>query len=364
METSQLIDPAPQPANPPPRAGRINALLRTPLLWVILVALLLHGIQWLDSRMKIAEVQAEVARRLAEGENRAKEDRTLARQNQEVLAGLQGKVGMLESRLAEAQSQALALEAMYQELSSTRGERLLAEVEQAVSIAMQQLQFAGNVEAALIALQSAEGRLARAGQPQFLQVRKLIANDIERLKATPGGDITGLSLKIESVVLAADTLPLAFEQRPQPASGNPATGANAGASASSGFASGDFWRSLGNELWQELRQLIRVERIEHGDPLLLSPTQSFFLRENLKLRLLNARLALMQRDGKTFRDEIRQSREQLERHFNTRAKSVEVALGTLRSLAATDVNFDLPGLSQTLAAVRSIKFAQPRSGVR
>jgi uroporphyrin-3 C-methyltransferase len=60
---------------------------------------------------------------------------------------------------------------MYQELSSTRDERVLAEVEQAVVIAMQQLQFAGNVEAALLRLQGADARLARSAQPQFLPVR-------------------------------------------------------------------------------------------------------------------------------------------------------------------------------------------------
>jgi hypothetical protein len=92
---------------------------------------------------------------------------------QETLAAQQAKVGVLEARLAETQSQAVALEAMYQELSSSRDERLLAEVEQAVVIAMQQLQFSGNVEAALIALQGAEAPpRAFAVQPQFLPVQQ------------------------------------------------------------------------------------------------------------------------------------------------------------------------------------------------
>jgi len=265
-----------------------------------------------------------------------------------------------EQQAVTTQSQAVALEAMYQEISSTRDERLLAEVEQAVVIAMQQLQFAGNVEAALIALQGAEARLARAVQPQFLPVRKLIVRDIERLKGTPGANISGLSLKIESVVAAVDGLPLAYEQRPKAETAKPAAAKP---------ASVDYWRDLGADLWRELRQLVRIERIDQGDPALLSPNQSFFLRENLKLRLLNARLALLQRDGKVFREEIRQSREHLDRYFDGRAKPVQAAQATLKALAATDVSFDLPGLAETLTALRNLKFprdraAGPGSGAR
>lgn len=335
-----------------PAASGWRAALRRPAVRVALVALLIVLAQWIDTRMQVASLQGELARRLAEGDAVAKEGRGLARQTQEMLAAQQAKVGVLEARLAETQSQALALEAMYQELSSSRDERLLAEVEQAVVIAMQQLQFSGNVEAALIALQGAEARLARSAQPQFLPVRKLIARDIERLKGTPGANVSGLSLKIESVVAAVDGLPLAYEQRPKAVAAKPAGAAKP--------ASVDYWRELGNDLWREFRQLVRIERIDQADPALLAPNQSYFLRENLKLRLLNARLALLQRDGKVFREEIRQSREMLERYFDSRAKPVQAAQSTLGLLATTDVSFDLPGLAETLTALRNLKFARER----
>ena len=345
-----------QTETPPPAEARHSGwrgAWRRPAVVVAAVALALVVAQWVDTRMQVGSLQQELARRLGEGDAVAKEGRTLARQSQEALAALQAKVAMLEAKLSETQSQALALEAMYQEISSSRDERLLAEVEQAVVIAMQQLQFAGNVEAALIALQGAEARLARSVQPQFLPARKLILRDIERLKGTPGANISGLSLKIESVVAAVDSLPLAYEQRPKTEAAKPSVVARP--------ASVDYWRELGADLWREVRQLVRIERIDQGDPALLSPNQSFFLRENLKLRLLNARLALLQRDGKIFREEIRQSREHLDRYFESRAKSVQAAQATLKALASTDVSFDLPGLAETLTALRNLKFARERS---
>jgi uroporphyrin-3 C-methyltransferase len=347
METPAQTDLA-------PASGGWRAALRRPAIRVALVAIVVVAAQWIDTRMQVGNLQQELARRLADGDTVAKEGRALARQGQEAQAALQAKVGVLEARLAETQSQAVALEAMYQEISSTRDERLLAEVEQAVVIAMQQLQFAGNVEAALIALQGAEARLARSVQPQFLPARKLIARDIERLKGTPGANVSGLSLKIESVVAAVDSLPLAYEQRPKADAARPVTAPKA--------SSAEFWRELGADLWRDLRQLVRIERIDQGDPALLAPNQSFFLRENLKLRLLNARLALLQRDGKIFREEIRQSREHLDRYFDSRAKPVQAAQSTLKTLATTDVSFDLPGLAETLTALRNLKFARERGG--
>ncbi len=347
MEVPQQTEVTPEP-----RGWR--AALRRPAVRVGLVALAIIVAQWVDTRMQVASLQEELARRLADSESMAREGRGQARQMQESLAAQLAKISVLEARLAETQSQAVALEAMYQELSSSRDERLLAEVEQAVVIAMQQLQFSGNVEAALIALQGAESRLARSLQPQFLPVRKLIARDIERLKGIPGANISGLSLKIESVVTAVDGLPLAYEQRPRPVA------TKAGAEARP--VTLDFWRDLGAELWREFRQLVRIERIDHGDPALLAPQQSYFLRENLKLRLLNARLALLQRDGRVYREEIRQAREQLDRYFDGRAKPVQSAQSTLATLAGTDVSFDLPGLAESLTALRNLKLARERRG--
>ncbi|TBR15440.1 uroporphyrinogen-III C-methyltransferase [Rugosibacter aromaticivorans] len=337
----------------PALPGR-RRLWSRPLSWVILILLVLILAQWVDGRKQISSIQQEVARRLADNDQAAKETRSQVKQTQDTVLTVQAKVILLEERLAEIQSQSLALQSMYQEMSSSRDQRLLAEVEQAVTLAMQQLQFAGNVETALIALENADARLARELQPQFISLRRLLARDITRLKATPGADFTGLSLKIESVVGAIDTLPLAFEQRPQSTAVVPLT------APAPSIISRSYWQGLVSEVWHEVYQLLRIERIEHRDPALLSPSQSFFLRENLKLRLLNARLALLQRDGKTFREETVQTQALLDRYFDGRAQSVVTVRQTLTSLAATDVGFNLPSLGETLAAVRNLKLSRDR----
>ncbi len=190
-----------------------------------------------------------------------------------------------------------------------------------------------------------------ANRPQFAALRKLIVRDIERLKSQPGADVPALSTKLEAIIASVDTLPLAYERRPkaEPAKAEP------GAPEQTGYL-----RSLARDFWNELRQLVRVERIDtpgHADPGLLSPSQSFFLRENLKLRLVNARLSLLTRDTRSFREDVRQSASWLERFFDASAKPVQSAIATLRVLQASDPGAELPGLGETLDAVRNFKLA-------
>src|SRR5207342_1659331 len=104
---------------------------------------------------------------------------------QEAAGDVQVKVGVLDDKLAQSQNQQVALESLYQELSRNRDDWSLAEIEQIVLIASQQLQLAGDVRAALLALQTADSRLQRLDKPQLIPLRKVIAKDIERLKALP-----------------------------------------------------------------------------------------------------------------------------------------------------------------------------------
>ena len=342
-----------QQSSPPgPTVDRGRRSLAVPALLVALVALLLLGWQWLETRNRLSDAQEELARRLAEADVVVKDSRNLARRAQEDVQALQERTVSLEAKLAETQGQQLALESMYQELSKGRDERLLAEVDHALTIAAQQLQLAGNVEAALLSLSAADARLARSSQPQLLALRRLIGRDIERLKAQPTADVPGLAMKIEGLVGAVDNLPLAYEQRPrttpsrvEPAAPQPA-----------------FWRALLADLGNELKQLIRIERTDGSmaDPALLSPSQSVFLRENLKLRLVNARLSLLARDSRSFRQDIRQAGEWLERYFDGHAKAVQASAATLKLLAATDVGGEVPALTETLDAVRAMKIGKEK----
>ena len=332
-----------------PRGGyRIVALaLALVVLGAVVVAL------WLDTRGRIGATQDEIAKRLRDIEAESREARTLARQAQEALREVQAKLGALESRFAESQSQQVALEALYQELARNRDEWQLAEIEQVLAIAQQQLQLSGNVRAALLALQLAESRLSRADRPQFLPVRRALARDIERLKSLPALDVPGLSLGLDRLVAAVDSLPLAFDER---ADRSPSAKAVNPAPAAEGF-----FTRLGGEVWRELRQLVVVRKVESPEPPLVPPPQAYFLRENLKLRLLGARLALLSRNEAGYREDLRVAQAWIQRFFDARAKPSQNALAQLRQLSSASVSFEPPSITDSLEAVRGFKSRRERS---
>jgi uroporphyrin-3 C-methyltransferase/uroporphyrinogen III methyltransferase/synthase len=79
------------------------------------------------------------------------------------------------------------------------------------------------------------------------------------------------------------------------------------------------------------------------------------VRENLKLRLLNARLALLSRNQGTFHDDIDDAQQMLTKYFDTRARTTEAALSMLRQVQSNNVSIDVPDLSDSLNAVRTYK---------
>lgn len=313
------------------------------------VALVAAGWNWYDTRRELGKVREEVTIKLRDNDLEGRESRTVARRAEEEARGVAAKFGVLEARISESQGQQVALEQLYQELSRGRDEWTLAEIEQTLGIASQQLQLAGNIQGALAALQTADARLARSDRPQFIPLRRAISKDIERLKAAPNLDIPGLTLKLDQVVSAVDTMTLLADGRP--------TTPLAESTSLEGF-----WSRLGALVWSEVRQLVRIQRLDQSDQGLLTPEQSYFLRENMKLRLLAARVALLQRNEITFRADVKSASDWLTRYFDPRQPSVVASQSTLEGLNRAAVVVDLPTtLTDSLAAARSVKLVVDKS---
>lgn len=348
QDTQRQSTAAPRAAGNP-LAAWVARLSLTQLTLAVLVVIFIW--QWLDAHRRITQMQETVAQRLGEvtGSNLATQ--TLLAQSQEQLRELGGKLSVLENRYAEMQAQRAVLDALYQDMSNNRDAGVLVDVEQVLLLADQQLQLSANVKAALIALQNADSRLQRLDRPGFGELRKRIARDIERLRALPEVDLPALGRELESLIAAVDRLPLAQDVRPRPGLQPPAQI----------VAEGNLWQRFWSELWQELRQLIRIEDTRQAELPLLSPEQSFFLRENLKLRLLSARLSLLSHDQAGLRREMKAVLGWVRRYCDTAADETQRALADMQKLAAADIVIAVPDISATLEAVRNQRAAQERS---
>lgn len=322
---------------------RQPSLLATLALILVLLAICALAWQWYSTRQQFRALELTLTQRLTEYGETSQQMQALAKLASERSSEAIAQVALLEQKIAESRDQQEALQAIYQELSNTRADRVITEVEQLLTIANQQLLLAGNVKPALLALQTADSRLQHLDTAQSVQLRKSIEKDIQRLQSLPLIDTTGLSVRLETLAQSVDELPLVSDRHP-PANVQPAP-----------TWESDPWRRFIQEVWQDLKRMVRLERIDRPEPPLLAPEQEFFLRENLKLRLLTARIALLQHDEASYRADMETAEQWLRNHFDLRESATQAALAKIQQLSASDIVIELPDLSESLGLANKYK---------
>jgi uroporphyrin-3 C-methyltransferase len=317
---------------------------------VALVAVV--GVGWLawSAREAVSSMQSTAGERLAELGAASTQARTSLAQSQAALKDAQSRIAELEARVADTQEQRVALEEMYRELSRSADDRVLSEVEQMLVLASQQLQLAGNVRGALAALQAADLRLARADKLAATPLRRAITQDMERLKAVPQVDTVGIAVKLDGLIAQSETLPLLVAESPPVRVASRARYAD---------EQGAIARAA-RDFWEEMKGLVRIRDLESNDAPLLTPAQTYFLRENLKLRLLSARVALLARDEASFREDLKATQGWIAKFFDARAKPTAAALATLKQISESPVAITVPDINASLAAVRTARAAREK----
>lgn len=335
------------PVGPPvsPAAGEASAAAPASraLLWVVglvaLVALTLSGLLW----QKLATIQEHLARQSADAGAHAIEARALARQAQELARDTAARQAVADTRLGEVALQRTQLEELMQTLSRSRDENLVIDIESAVRLAQQQAQLTGSVEPLLAALRTADQRIARAAQPRLARLRAAIGRDMDRIKATSVTDMPGLLARLDELVRQVDDLPVT--------NAVPLGGLLRPAKPEAAAAPPQWWQRALTLLRDEARNLVRVSRIEQPEAALLAPEQSFFLRENLKLKLLNARLGLLARQTESARADLAAASASLNRYFDPAARKTQLAAGLLQQVQSQMRAVELPRVDETLAAL-------------
>jgi len=320
--------------------------------WIVasaVLALAVAGvIAWQDARQQSDALRLEVAQRLAKAEAALVQSRAKDADLGNDLRDAQAKIALLEARISESQSQQAALDTLYRDLAPSRDELALNEVEQILVLASQQLALAGNVQAALGAVELADAKLSRIERPQWAPMRRSLARDIDALKAVPYVDVAGIAAKLDQAQAGIDALQLARDERlpapPPDAAAPPDTG----------------WRAFLRSAWADVRSLVRIEVSDRPPAALIAPSQAYFLRENLRLRLLAARLALLAHDDMSYKADLAAANAWLRQYFDLRTRPVETLSGTLVQLAATPMPAEMPDLARSLDLVRTQRVARDR----
>jgi len=333
---------APAAAAPAPATDSTDAAtwrgprgLALVILLLALLAIVALVFAWrADQRVRGSE--RELVKRQQESAVLITEAALLARQAQEGARDAAAKVALLEARLNEVAVQRGQLEALVQSVARSRDENLVADSEATLRAGLQQGALTGSAEPVVAALKQIDDRFARANQPRLEPVRRAVARDLDRVKAASVADVATLSIKLDEAVRLIDELPLlsAAEPRRDLARGR-AEAAAAPASAPASSSSFGDWlsrefghagRVVAEGAWSEIRSLVRLTRIDQPEAMLIAPEQAFFLKENVKLRLLNARLSLLARQFDASRGDLRWAKGAIERYFDRSSRRTQIAL--------------------------------------
>jgi len=347
-ESPQPIVPLPAPTPAPIARRAHDREARVLAALALAVTALFAWLAW-DARIDVRRLEGSAGGRIAELGAESAQARAALTAAQATLREAQARIAELEARAADTQEQRVALEEMYRDLARSADDRVLSEVEQLLVLASQQLQLAGNVRGALSALQAADQRLARAEKLAATPLRRAITQDMERLKAVPLADTVGTAVKLDQLIAQIESLPLLIAETPAAVRAtrlarNDETGITRAA----------------RDFWEEMKGLVRIRELDAPEPALLAPSQVYFLRENLRLRLLAARVSLLARDEATFREDLRAAQQWITKYYDARARPTAAALATLKQVSDTPVSIAAPDINASLAAVRTARAAREK----
>jgi len=354
-----------KPINPSaPDAPSASALQppATPVVWRVaaaaglmlaIVGLVVAGLLW----QRVNLTQQELARRSQDAGVQAGQARSMAEQTQQMTQAVQARLTLAEARLSEVALQRSQLDELMASLSRSRDDTLVYDLSSTLRLAHQQTQLTGSVAPLVAALQSADERIARASQPRLNPVQRAIAQDLERIRLAPLNDVASVVMRIDELSRQVDDWPLSQSQPYGVVVSESLQLARLGNADAPTWLQGlgGWWSEHGQAGWamavKQFHQLVRISRIDTPEAALLAPEQAFFLRENIKLRLLNVRLALMARQGDVVRADLEMVQSSLQRYFRSDAPSVVQALSVISRLAQQSADVEVPGPDDTLAAL-------------
>lgn len=307
-----------------------------------------------------------------------------------------GRIAKLEQAQTEAKNQFEALEQVWQGANKGIEDAMLAnDVDRLLSTANQQLRLSGNVNNAIITLETALSTLTRADRPRFASVQRAISLDLDRLRAVPLVDIPVLSARLDGLSALVARAPLllpdaaapqvspnevasissptpstpSLPTQTQPAQNNGAQAAPVTDTASFTQAFGQWWsraldgtiawsKSAAAVLAREFADVVSIQRVSDANALLMSPEQGSLLRANLRTRVLTAQMALLLHQAPVWKTELAAIEQSLIGRYDPKATDTLAALRLVRELAAIQIAVPLPDINGSLVALESVRTSE------
>ena len=379
--------PTPKPVR---KRGTGQSWVTTIAMLLLMLAIALGAALWWQQKRFDQSIR-EIAGQFQSQASQLAEAKRDARQATAMVDSHAGRIAHLERAVREGQIQYDALEQAWQTFNKGMDDAILAsDVDRLLGLASQQLRLAGNVNNAIVSLETALAMLVRADRPGFSGVQRAISMDLDVLRAVPVLDSAMITSRLESLMALIARAPLLVPDagamtgsasNPVVASSASNQVPSASSAASSSPASTDpktmnnmlpwwdrvthevySWPSrLGSFLRQEMAGVIQVQRVNDPNALLVSAEQAAQLRANLRSRVLTAQLALMMSQQEIWKTKLAAIEQAITSRFDPKSVDVTAALKLVRELGATPISIRLPDVSASLAALESARLADKPS---
>ncbi len=345
----------PAPSEPSEEKPPRQKLSKTAVL-ALLIALLALGLGgWLFYqgtllKQEAAALQAELDRVRTEAQQ-------VAGGAREQSGALQGQIQQLERQLGQdrqgvsqlQQRLTQSMQQVQQQLAGTsRSDWLLAEVEYLLRLANQRILMERTASGALSLLNSADAILKETDDVAIFDVRKALAKDIAALQSVPRVDTEGLFLKMSALDEQVEKLRLipVTDRHKLP---NLVDQFNADAAASWGASLQEGWSNT----MDKLSKLVVVQHRDEPVEPLMSPEQTYYLKQNLHLMLQQAQMALLQGEQASYDNSLQKALAWVETYFAEEDATTQGMLQGLKSLQGVQVAPELPDISASLKTLKN-----------
>ncbi|CAH0527399.1 uroporphyrinogen-III C-methyltransferase [Vibrio hippocampi] len=249
----------------------------------------------------------------------------------------------------EINQQQKSIKSLQLAVADVKGRRpndwLLAEADYLVKLAGRKLFLEHDVVSATRLMESADQRIAALNDPSLMSLRQSMANDITKLRTVPIIDRDGLVLRLIALQNQVDQLPLANAILPE------------AEKVEKQQVSSDVtdWKANLTTSLKDFSDHFITFRSRDGNVIpLLSPTQHFYLQENIKAKVETAIRAVYREQGEMYQTSLATAKDWTSKFFDPESQQVVQFMAALDKLEGQNINVDYPVKLETQSVLADI----------
>ena len=322
-------------------------------LLAILIALGVGGAGYYFGQQKVDEFQQKLTALEAQINNKTvvsapaqevKFDTTQLAQLESANKATQNKIAQVEELINAKSHELVGLQSQINKVSAQANAQqptdwLFSEADFLLNNALRKLVLDNDVDTAVSLLKLADETLAKVNNSQSAAIRSAINQDLKQLLSVAGVDQNAVMQKLSQLANTVDELPVLDVN----------FGDEQNATKLSDSLS-DWAENAEKSATSFLNHFIRISPKHGADRKeLLAPNQDIYLRENIRLRLQLAIMAVPRQQNELYKQSLEAVASWIRSYFDTNAEVTQSFLKSVDELSEVSIYVDVPSQLQSLS---------------